>query len=95
MLVRGGRLEVFGRRRRPCFYMHNLNNPTPFMVDDDGSRLLFLDFNLADDVDDEFDGSRPDDKIQSSLVPIDGANDEVVPLTMSNVMDLGFGKGDD
>ena len=40
VLVRGGRLEVFGRRRRPCFYMHNLNNPTPFMVDDDGSTTI-------------------------------------------------------
>ena len=44
------------------------------MVDDDGSQLLFLDFDLADDVDDEFDGSRPDDKIQSSRFPTDGAN---------------------
>ncbi|XP_071680034.1 uncharacterized protein [Lolium perenne] len=42
--------------------------------DDEGSRLLFLDFNLADEVADGFDGSRPDNKIQSSLFPTDSAN---------------------
>jgi hypothetical protein len=48
---------------------------TPANTNQPDAILLFLRvFQLVDVVDDELDGSRPDDKIQSSRFPTDGAN---------------------